>query len=89
MSRRRQAVKRPLIEDPKYHSTLVTRLVNTVMIDGKKNTAERVVYSAFDQIVEATGAERRRVRSWRGRLHTLACCESGGCGTSNHYAASG
>ena len=52
MSRRRQAVKRPLIEDPKYHSALVTRLVNTVMLNGKKNTAERVVYSAFDQIVE-------------------------------------
>jgi small subunit ribosomal protein S7 len=50
MSRRRQASKRPLLEDSKYHSTLVSRLVNTVMVDGKKNTAQRIVYGAFEQI---------------------------------------
>src|SRR5438128_8010018 len=50
MSRRRQATKRPLIEDAKYHSPLVTRLVNTVMGDGKKTVAQRIVYGAFDQI---------------------------------------
>jgi small subunit ribosomal protein S7 len=38
------------LEDSKYHSTLVSRLVNTVMISGKKNTAQRIVYGAFDQI---------------------------------------
>lgn len=52
MSRRRQADKRPLVEDGKYHSALVTRLVNTVMISGKKSLAQRIVYNAFDQIVE-------------------------------------
>lgn len=52
MSRRRQADKRPLIEDGKFHSVLVTRLVNTVMYSGKKSIAQRIVYSAFDQIVE-------------------------------------
>jgi small subunit ribosomal protein S7 len=52
MARRRQAEKRPVSEDPKYHSTLVTRLVNTVMLSGKKSLAQRIVYSAFDQIVE-------------------------------------
>jgi small subunit ribosomal protein S7 len=51
MSRRRRAVKRPLIEDTRYHSALVTRLVNTVMQRGKKTLAQRVVYGAFDQIV--------------------------------------
>ena len=50
MSRRRRAVKRPLIEDAKYHSPLVTRLVNTVMKGGKKTTAQRIVYGAFDEI---------------------------------------
>jgi small subunit ribosomal protein S7 len=50
MSRRRQATKRPLLEDSKYHSTLVSRLVNTVMDGGKKNTAQRIVYGAFEQI---------------------------------------
>src|ERR1041384_5917907 len=52
MSRRRQAEKRPLAEDPKYHSALVTRLVNTVMISGKKSTAQRIVYGAFDKLAE-------------------------------------
>jgi small subunit ribosomal protein S7 len=52
MSRRRRAEKRPLISDPKYNSPLVTRLVNTVMISGKKSLAQRVVYGAFDRIIE-------------------------------------
>ena len=51
MSRRRQATKRPLAADPKFHSPLVTRLVNTIMRGGKKNTAERIVYGSFDQLV--------------------------------------
>ena len=51
MSRRRQADKRPLVVDAKYHSTLVTRLVNTVMIFGKKSVAQRIVYGAFDSII--------------------------------------
>ena len=38
------------MEDAKYHSPLVTRLVNTVMISGKKSLAQRIVYGAFDQI---------------------------------------
>jgi len=38
------------LEDSKYHSTLVSRLVNTVMVGGKKNTAQRIVYGAFEQI---------------------------------------
>src|SRR5882672_10448724 len=50
MSRRRQATKKPLADDAKFHSPLVTRLVNTVMISGKKSLAQRIVYGAFDQI---------------------------------------
>jgi len=38
--------------DPKYHSTLVTRLINTVMDRGKKNLAQRIVYDAFERIIE-------------------------------------
>jgi len=52
MSRRRRAEKRPLISDPKFNSPLVTRLVNTVMERGKKSLAQRVVYGAFDRIIE-------------------------------------
>ena len=54
MSRRRRAVKRPLAQDPKFNSPLVTRLVNTVMHSGKKNTAERIVYGAFNQLTEGS-----------------------------------
>ena len=54
MSRRRQAVKRPLTEDSKFHSTLVSRLVSTVMECGKKSLAQRIVYKAFDRIAEKT-----------------------------------
>jgi small subunit ribosomal protein S7 len=56
MSRRRQAVKKPLAEDAKFHSPLVTRLVNTVMLSGKKSLAQRIVYGAFDQIAEKNPA---------------------------------
>src|SRR3984893_4978871 len=50
MSRRRQATRRPIQSDAKFNSTLVSRLVNTVMIGGKKSTAQRIVYGAFEQI---------------------------------------
>jgi small subunit ribosomal protein S7 len=52
MSRRRQAVRRPVQKDAKYGNTLVSRLVNTVMESGKKSIAQRIVYGAFDQIAE-------------------------------------
>ncbi len=48
--RRRSAVKRELIPDVKYNSPLVARLINTVMTRGKKSTAQRIVYGAFDLI---------------------------------------
>ena len=51
MSRRRQAVKRPVAKDAKFNSALVSRLVNTVMHQGKKSVAQRIVYGAFDQVV--------------------------------------
>jgi small subunit ribosomal protein S7 len=52
MSRRRRATKRPLVEDSKFHSTLVSRLVCTVMSQGKKSLAQRIVYGAFERIAE-------------------------------------
>ncbi len=50
MSRRRQAVRRPVVPDAKFNHVLVARLVNTVMVCGKKSVAQRIVYGAFDQI---------------------------------------
>ena len=56
MSRRRQATRRPVQKDAKFNSTLVSRLVNTVMLSGKKTVAQRIVYGAFDQIAEKNPA---------------------------------
>lgn len=50
MSRRRQAIKRPVVADAKYQSTLVSRLVNVVMMCGEKSIAQRIVYGALEQI---------------------------------------
>ena len=52
MSRRRRATKRPANPDARYGSTLVGHLVNTVMRDGQKTLAERIVYSAFERVSE-------------------------------------
>jgi small subunit ribosomal protein S7 len=51
MSRRRQAIKRPVPEDPKFNSILVSRLVNVVMQGGKKTIAQKIVYGTFDEIL--------------------------------------
>ena len=52
--RGKQAPKRILPPDAKYGNVLVTKLINYVMLDGKKSTAERIVYTAFDIIAEKT-----------------------------------
>lgn len=52
MPRRRVIVKRPIPEDPRYKSALVTMLVNAIMRQGKKQLAFKIVYRAFDQIAE-------------------------------------
>ena len=51
MSRRRRAVSRPIPKDAKFSSSLVTRLVNTVMERGKKSVAQRIVYGALDELI--------------------------------------
>lgn len=54
MPRRGNVPKREILPDPVYGSVLVTRLINSVMLDGKKGVAQKVVYGAFDQIKEKT-----------------------------------
>ena len=48
---------REILPDPMYNSVLVTKLVNSIMLDGKKGVAQKVVYGAFDIIKEKTGNE--------------------------------
>ena len=57
MPRRGNVPKREVLPDPVYNSVLVTRLVNSIMLDGKKGVAQKVVYGAFDIIREKTGKE--------------------------------
>ena len=54
MPRRGNVPKREILPDPMYNSVLVTKLVNSIMLDGKKGVAQKVVYAAFDQIKEKT-----------------------------------
>ena len=55
--RKNRAVKRDVLPDPIYKSKVVTRLINGLMIGGKKGTAEKILYGAFDIIKEKTGSE--------------------------------
>jgi small subunit ribosomal protein S7 len=55
--RRRQAFKRQITADPKYSSKIVAKLINIIMIKGKKSLAESIVYGAFDIIKEKSGEE--------------------------------
>jgi len=78
MSRRRQAIRRPVSRDGKFQSVLVSRLVNTVMRCGKKSTAQRIVYGAFDQLVEKNPVSnpvevlQRAVDNAKPRIETKA-----------------
>jgi small subunit ribosomal protein S7 len=49
--------KREVLPDPVYGSKVITKLINSIMLDGKKGTAQRIVYDAFDIIKEKTGEE--------------------------------
>ncbi|MBE6157082.1 MAG: 30S ribosomal protein S7 [Firmicutes bacterium] len=53
--RKRRAEKRDVLPDAIYNSKIVTKLINAVMLDGKKGTAEKIIYEAFDMIKEKTG----------------------------------
>ena len=52
---KRQAVKREVLADPIYNSKMVTKLINRIMIGGKKGTAKNILYDAFDIVKEKTG----------------------------------
>ena len=55
--RKRRAVKRDVLADPIYNSKLVTKLINSLMIDGKKGQAQTILYKAFDAVKEKTGED--------------------------------
>ena len=55
MPRRGQISKRSVLADPVYHSELVTKLINNIMLDGKKGVAQKIVYDAFAMVEEKSG----------------------------------
>ena len=57
MPRRGFIPKRDVLPDPVYNDKVVTRLINNIMLDGKKGTAQKIVYGAFEIIKEKTGKE--------------------------------
>jgi len=61
MPRKGPVPRRDVLPDPIYNSKLVTRLVNRIMIDGKKGVAQRILYDAFNLIKERTGKEPMEV----------------------------
>ena len=55
--RKRQAIKRDVLADPIYNSKMITKLINGIMLDGKKGTAQKIIYEAFDIIKDKLGVE--------------------------------
>ncbi|MBM3807471.1 MAG: 30S ribosomal protein S7 [Acidimicrobiia bacterium] len=61
MPRRREIAKRQLVPDALYQSPLVTKFINTIMSEGKRSTAERILYQSFDLIKERSGDDPLKV----------------------------
>lgn len=57
MPRKGHIAKRDVLPDPIYNSKVVTRTINTIMLDGKKGTAQTILYGAFDRVKEVTGQD--------------------------------
>ena len=62
MSRRHAAEKRKVLPDPKYGDLVITRLMNRLMLDGKKSVAEKIVYGAFDDMEKKLAEDFRLLR---------------------------
>ena len=61
MPRKGHVAKRDVLADPLYNSKLVTKLINNIMLDGKRGKAQKIVYGAFDIIAEKTGRDALEV----------------------------
>ena len=61
MPRRGFIPKREVLPDPVYGTTVVTKLINQIMLDGKRGTAQRICYSAFETVAEKTGKDATEV----------------------------
>ncbi len=57
MPRKGHIAKRDVLADPLYNNKIVTKLINNIMLDGKKGTAQKIVYGAFESVAEKTGKD--------------------------------
>ncbi len=75
MPRRGNIAKRDVIADPIYNSKMVTRLVNSIMLDGKKGVAQKIVYDAFDIVKEKSGNDPLEMfeKALENIMPTLEC----------------
>ena len=75
MPRRGNIAKRDVLADPIYNSKMVTRLVNSIMLDGKKGVAQKTVYEAFDIVKEKTGNDPLEMfeKALENIMPTLEC----------------
>ena len=69
MPRRREVHKRSILPDPKYHDRMLAKFINSVMRDGKKSTAENIVYGALDLMQRRTGDAG--LQSFKRALHNV------------------
>ena len=61
MPRKGHTQKRDVLADPIYNNKVVTKLINNIMLDGKKGVAQKIVYGAFDRVAETTGRDAMEV----------------------------
>jgi len=61
MPRKGHTQKREVLADPMYNNVIVTKLINNIMLDGKKGVAQKIVYGAFERVAENTGKEALEV----------------------------
>ena len=73
MSRRRKAVKRDVMPDPKFSDKIVSKFTSCLMYDGKRSTAEKIVYGAFE-VIEKNKLNGNRRLSLRGLVGTELSC---------------
>ena len=71
MSRRNKAVKRPVPPDPRYDSQTVSKFVNNLMFEGKKSTAERIVYAAMDTLKRRVGPQGDPLRLFHDAMDNV------------------
>ena len=61
MPRKKRNFKTEVLADPVYNNKIVTKLINNIMLDGKKGVAEKIVYGAFDRVAQETGKDALEV----------------------------